>query len=210
MLLDLKKEIENKDTRHSHFNLMHLLVIDNYDSFTYNIVQYFGELGANSEVIRNDSILANEINVDSFDGIIISPGPCDPDRAGISLDAIDKFAGIKPILGVCLGHQCIAQSFGGEIIRANTLMHGKTSPIFHNNENIFKNLPNPMIATRYHSLLVNSSKFPDSLQITAHTEENEIMGLEHKELPIWGVQFHPESLATEKGIMILKNFINLC
>ena len=189
---------------------MHLLVIDNYDSFTYNLVQYFGELCASTEVIRNDSIAADNINVDSYNGIVISPGPCDPDRAGISLEVINKFAGKKPIFGVCLGHQCIAQAFGGEIIRADNLMHGKTSPVQHGGENLFKDLPNPLTATRYHSLLVDSAKLPDCLKVSAHTKENEIMGLEHKTLPVWGVQFHPESLATEKGIMILKNFLDLC
>ena len=189
---------------------MHLLVIDNYDSFTYNLVQYFGELCASTEVIRNDSIAADNLNVDSYNGIVISPGPCDPDHAGISLEVINKFAGKKPIFGVCLGHQCIAQAFGGEIIRADNLMHGKTSPVKHGGENLFKDLPNPLTATRYHSLLVDSAKLPDCLKISAHTQENEIMGLEHKTLPIWGVHFHPESLATEKGIMILKNFLELC
>jgi anthranilate synthase/aminodeoxychorismate synthase-like glutamine amidotransferase len=189
---------------------MHLLVIDNYDSFTYNLVQYFGELNASTEVIRNDSITTEKINIDSYNGIVISPGPCDPDRAGISIEVINKFAGKKPIFGVCLGHQCIAQAFGGEIIRANHLMHGKTSPIQHGGENLFKDLPNPLTATRYHSLLVDAAKLPDCFEISAHTKENEIMGLNHKNLPIWGVQFHPESLATEKGIMILKNFLDLC
>ncbi|MBT7649776.1 MAG: aminodeoxychorismate/anthranilate synthase component II [Opitutae bacterium] len=189
---------------------MQLLVIDNYDSFTYNLVQYFGELNASTEVIRNDSIAADNININSYNGIVVSPGPCDPDRAGISLEVIKKFAGKKPIFGVCLGHQCIAQAFGGKIIRAEHLMHGKTSPVQHGGENLFKDLPNPLTATRYHSLLVDAATLPDCIEISAHTKENEIMGLKHKTLPIWGVQFHPESLATEKGIMILKNFLDLC
>ena len=189
---------------------MHLLFIDNYDSFTYNLVQYFGELGATSEVIRNDSVRPEEINAENFNAIVISPGPCDPDRAGISLQIIERFSKIKPILGVCLGHQCIAQAFGGKIVRAGHLMHGKTSPVHHNNTDLFLNLPNPLTATRYHSLLIEPTSMPDCLEITARTKEEEIMGIKHKGLPIWGVQFHPESLATEKGIMILKNFINLC
>ena len=211
MRFALKKEIESRDLRFKYpLGKMKLLVIDNYDSFTYNLVQYFGQLGASTEVFRNDVISIDDIKIDLYNAIVISPGPCYPDRAGISLDVIKKFAGVKPILGVCLGHQCIAQACGGEIIRASQLMHGKTSPILHEGEKIFKDLPNPLIATRYHSLIVNASKLPDCIRITAHTEENEIMGIEHKELPIWGVQFHPESLATEKGIMVLKNFLNLC
>ncbi len=189
---------------------MRLLVIDNYDSFTYNLVQYFGELQAEVEVFRNDAVLVQNINISNYNGVVISPGPCDPSRAGISLEVIEKLKGIKPILGVCLGHQCIGQSFGGEVIRADRLMHGKTSPIKHNDQNLFKGLPNPFTATRYHSLLLNESNLPDSLKVTAETQEGEIMGIEHRKLPIWGVQFHPESLATEKGIMILKNFLELC
>ena len=189
---------------------MHLLVIDNYDSFTYNLVQYFGQLKATVEVFRNDAISIEELNVDVFDGIVISPGPCDPNRAGISLKVIEKYQAIKPIFGVCLGHQCIGQAFGGKVVRANKLMHGKTSPIEHNNRNLFKDLPNPLTATRYHSLLLEQSSLPECIKVTAQTKEGEIMGIEHTSLPIWGVQFHPESLATEKGIMILKNFLDLC
>lgn len=189
---------------------MHLLVIDNYDSFTYNLVQYFGQLEASVEVFRNDAISIKDIKIDRYHGIVISPGPCDPDRAGMSLSVIEKFKGIKPIFGVCLGHQCIGQAFGGQIVRAKKLMHGKTSPINHDNNNLFEGLPNPLIATRYHSLLIKETSLPDSIRITARTKEDEIMGIEHKDLPIWGVQFHPESLATEKGIMILKNFLKLC
>ena len=189
---------------------MHLLVIDNYDSFTYNLVQYFGQLEASVEVFRNDAISINDLKIHKYQGIIISPGPCDPERAGISLSVIKKFQGIKPIFGVCLGHQCIGQAFGGEIVRSNKLMHGKTSPIIHQNNNLFEGVPNPLIATRYHSLLIEESSLPDSIEITARTEEGEIMGIEHKSMPICGVQFHPESLATEKGIIILKNFLKLC
>ena len=189
---------------------MNLLVIDNYDSFTYNLVQYFGQLNATVEVFRNDSISVDELQVDQFDGIVISPGPCNPDRAGISLEIIQKLQGIKPIFGVCLGHQCVAQAFGGKIVIAGHLMHGKTSPIQHDSKNLFKDLPNPLTATRYHSLIAERSSLPECLKITAQTEEGEIMGIEHANLPIWGVQFHPESLATEKGIMILKNFLEVC
>ena len=189
---------------------MRLLVIDNYDSFTYNLVQYFGELGAECEVLRNDAKNLDQINIDDYRGLVLSPGPCDPDRAGVSLPAVLEWAGKKPLFGVCLGHQCIGQAFGGKIIRASELMHGKTSPIRHDKTQLFKNLPSPLVATRYHSLVVESSSLPECLAITAHTDEGEIMGIRHKELPIWGVQFHPESLATEKGIMILKNFMEFC
>ena len=189
---------------------MRLLVIDNYDSFTYNLVQYFGELGAHCEVLRNDAKPLGEIGVDEYDGLVLSPGPCSPDKAGISLSAVREWAGVKPLFGVCLGHQCIGQAFGGEIVRASRLMHGKTSPVKHDQEGLFKDLPNPLVATRYHSLLIDPPSLPDCLSVTARTEENEIMGLRHVELPVWGVQFHPESLATEKGIMILKNFLQFC
>jgi anthranilate synthase/aminodeoxychorismate synthase-like glutamine amidotransferase len=189
---------------------MNLLVIDNYDSFTYNLVQYFGQLNATVEVFRNDAISIEELQVNQFDGIVISPGPCNPDRAGISLEIIQKLQGIKPIFGVCLGHQCVAQAFGGKIVRADRLMHGKTSPIQHDAKNLFKDLPNPLTATRYHSLIAERSSLPKCLKVTAETKEGEIMGIEHTSLPIWGVQFHPESLATEKGIMILKNFLEVC
>ena len=189
---------------------MRLLVIDNYDSFTYNLVQYFGELLAEVDVFRNDAILVQDIDTSNYNGVVISPGPCDPTRAGISLEVIEKLKGMIPILGVCLGHQCIGQAFGGKIVRADKLMHGKTSPIRHDDKNLFQNLPNPLTATRYHSLLIEKSSLPQSLNITATTDEAEIMGIEHLTMPIFGVQFHPESLATEKGIMILKNFLELC
>jgi len=189
---------------------MRLYVIDNYDSFTYNIVQYFGELGVEQEVVRNDAIGIDELNLEGFDGLVISPGPCDPDRAGISLQAIETWAGKIPILGVCLGHQSIGQAFGGKIIRAEQLMHGKTSRIQHNEKDLFSDMPQEFPATRYHSLVVERNTLPDCLAITATSEDDEIMGMRHRELPIWGVQFHPESLATENGIMILKNFLHLC
>ena len=189
---------------------MRLLVIDNYDSFTYNLVQYFGELGAECEVLRNDAKALGQITIDEYHGLVLSPGPCDPDRAGVSLPAVLEWAGKKPLFGVCLGHQCIGQAFGGKIVRASKLMHGKTSPVRHDGAELFKDLPSPLVATRYHSLVVESSSLPDCLAITAHTDEGEIMGIRHKDLPVWGVQFHPESLATEKGIMILKNFLEFC
>ena len=187
-----------------------LLVIDNFDSFTYNLVQYFGQSGAACEVIRNNQLSLEEIDISPFDGIVLSPGPCDPDRAGISLSAVKAWEGKKPLLGVCLGHQCIAQAYGGSIVRADRLMHGKTSPIHHQNENLFEGLPNPFSATRYHSLLLAPSTLPTSLTVTAETSDGEIMGIQHKDHPTWGVQFHPESLATESGIIILKNFLRYC
>lgn len=187
-----------------------LLVIDNFDSFTYNLVQYFGQSGAACEVIRNNQLSLEEIDISPFDGIVLSPGPCDPDRAGISLSAVKTWEGKKPLLGVCLGHQCIAQAYGGSIVRADRLMHGKTSPIHHQNENLFEGLPNPFSATRYHSLLLATSTLPTSLTVTAETSDGEIMGIQHKDHPTWGVQFHPESLATESGIIILKNFLQYC
>jgi anthranilate synthase component 2 len=189
---------------------MRLFIIDNYDSFTYNIVQYFGELGAEQEVVRNDAIGIDDLKLEEFDGLVISPGPCDPDRAGISLQAIERWAGKIPLLGVCLGHQSIGQAFGGKIIGANKLMHGKTSKISHHDQDVFKNMPQEFPATRYHSLVIERDTLPDCLEITATSEDNEIMGIRHRELPVWGVQFHPESLATENGIIILKNFLDLC
>ncbi len=189
---------------------MHLLIIDNYDSFTYNVVQYFGLLGAKVTVMRNDDLDAKEIEFNNFEALVISPGPCDPSKAGISLAAIKLAKGKLPILGICLGHQCIGQLFGGDIVRADRLMHGKTSPILHNGKDLFESMTDPFLATRYHSLLIAPESMPDELEITAHTSEGEIMGIKHKTLPIWGVQFHPESLATENGIMILKNFLKLC
>lgn len=186
-----------------------LLVIDNYDSFTYNLVQYFGELGVKQQVFRNDKITVDEAIALKPERILISPGPGTPDESGISLSIIEAFAGKIPILGVCLGHQSIAQKFGGKIIRAERLMHGKTSPITHNGEDLFKNVPQGIATTRYHSLIIDRDSFPDCLEITAETAESEIMGLRHRELPIWGVQFHPESIATESGMSLLNNFLTL-
>ncbi|MGB0419463.1 MAG: anthranilate synthase component II [Opitutales bacterium] len=186
-----------------------LLVIDNFDSFTYNLVQYFGELGQAQTVVRNNAITVEEALALDPDRVLISPGPCSPNEAGVSLEIIDAFAGKKPILGVCLGHQSIGQYFGGKVVRAERLMHGKTSPVHHRDSDLFQGLPNPMQATRYHSLIVERTSLPDCLKITAETEAGEIMGLAHTSLPIWGVQFHPESLATESGMQLLENFLQL-
>ena len=186
-----------------------LLMIDNYDSFTYNIVQYFGELGAEVQVYRNDQISLEEIERLAPKRLVVSPGPCSPEEAGISVAAIRHFAGKIPILGVCLGHQSIGAAFGGTIVRSSTLMHGKTSPIHHDGRELFAGLPNPFQATRYHSLVVERSSFPACLEITAWVEEGEIMGLRHRELPIWGVQFHPESILTEGGMTILNNYLEM-
>lgn len=189
-----------------------LLMIDNYDSFTYNLVQYFGELGADVQVHRNDKITIAEIEQLNPDHIVISPGPCTPNEAGISLEIIKHFAGKKPILGVCLGHQSIGQAFGGEIVHASQIMHGKTSDIHHNNTSLFKGLSNEFKATRYHSLVIDKTSIPDCFDITAWTQNDdgsidEIMGIQHKTLPIEGVQFHPESILTEHGHALLKNFL---
>ena len=186
-----------------------LLVIDNYDSFTYNIVQYFGELGAEMKVVRNDAISLEEIRELAPDQICISPGPCTPNEAGISCDVIREFGKTTPILGVCLGHQSIGQVFGGDVVRAETLMHGKTSPVFHKGKSVFAGLPSPFTATRYHSLIVKRETLPDCLEITAETEDGIIMGLMHKEHPIHGVQFHPESILTQDGMSMLRNFLSL-
>ncbi|NPC90797.1 aminodeoxychorismate/anthranilate synthase component II [Bacillus sp. WMMC1349] len=184
-----------------------ILMIDNYDSFTYNLVQYLGELGEELIVKRNDEITVSEIDDMSPNFLMISPGPCSPDEAGISLEAIRFFAGKIPIFGVCLGHQSIAQAFGGHVIRAERLMHGKTSEIFHDGLTIFQNLENPLIATRYHSLIVKDDTLPDCFIKSAWTKEGEIMAIRHKELPLEGVQFHPESIMTPFGKDMLKNFI---
>ena len=189
-----------------------LLMIDNYDSFTYNLVQYFGELGQQVEVYRNDQITIEEIEVLNPQYLVISPGPCTPNEAGISVDVIRYFAGKIPIMGVCLGHQSIAQAFGGKIIRAKQVMHGKTSAVYHHNMGMFFGLPNPVQTTRYHSLVIDQNTLPSCLEITAWIEDaqgnvNEIMGVRHKTLPIEGVQFHPESILTEQGHDMLKNFL---
>lgn len=184
-----------------------LLMIDNYDSFTYNLVQYLGELGQDVHVYRNDEITLADIHAMKPEKIVISPGPCTPNEAGISLALINEFAGKIPLLGVCLGHQSIGQAFGGKIIKAQTLMHGKTSLIHHNNTGVFKNLPNPYTATRYHSLVIERETMPDCLEITAWTDDGEIMGVKHKTLAVEGVQFHPESILTEHGHDLLNNFL---
>ncbi len=186
-----------------------LLVIDNYDSFTFNLVQYFGQLGVEQKVFRNDEITPAEALALNPERVLLSPGPCSPNEAGVTLDILKAFAGVKPILGVCLGHQSIGHHFGGKVVRAGRLMHGKTSPILHKNTDVFRGMPNPFNATRYHSLLVERASLPACLEITAETAEGEIMGLRHRELPVWGVQFHPESIATQEGMTLLKNFLTL-
>jgi len=190
-----------------------ILMIDNYDSFTYNVVQYLGELEADVQVVRNDEITVDEIAGLAPEKIVISPGPCTPNEAGISVATIERFAGDIPILGICLGHQSIGQAFGGKVVRAREVMHGKTSPIYHNNTGVFRGLPNPFEATRYHSLVVERESLPDCLEVTAWTqiedgEIDEIMGFRHRELAVEGVQFHPESILTESGHDMLENFLN--
>jgi anthranilate synthase/aminodeoxychorismate synthase-like glutamine amidotransferase len=186
-----------------------LLVIDNYDSFTYNLVQYLGELGEEIRVIRNDKMTLDQIDELRPDRLVISPGPCTPKEAGISVEAIRRFGGKLPILGVCLGHQSMAVAYGGEVIRASRLMHGKTSQIKHDGKTIFRSLSNPFEATRYHSLIVNRANLPDCFEISAETAEGEIMGLRHKVLGVEGVQFHPESILTTSGKDLLRNFLKL-
>ncbi len=186
-----------------------ILVIDNYDSFTYNLVQYFGELGAEVVVRRNDEISVDGIGEMQPERIVVSPGPCTPNEAGISCETIRAFGGRVPVLGVCLGHQSIGQVYGGDVVRADRLMHGKTSPIHHTGENVFAGLPTPFEATRYHSLLVKRETLPECLKITAWTEEGEIMGLAHREQAVFGVQFHPESILTSEGKNLLRNFLTL-
>jgi anthranilate synthase/aminodeoxychorismate synthase-like glutamine amidotransferase len=186
-----------------------LLMIDNYDSFTYNLVQYFGELDQDVRVYRNDQVTLEEIAELRPDRIVISPGPCTPKEAGISIELIKRFAGRLPILGVCLGHQAIGEAFGGEVVRAPRLMHGKTSMIHHDGKTIFKSLPNPFEATRYHSLIVKRETLPPVLQISAETREGEIMGLRHLNYPVEGVQFHPESILTKAGMDLLRNFLKI-
>lgn len=189
-----------------------LLMIDNYDSFTYNLVQYFGELGADVVVHRNDQITVNEIEKLDPKYIVISPGPCTPNEAGVSIDTIKHFTAKKPILGVCLGHQSIGQAFGGNIVHANAIMHGKTSMIYHSDVGVFKGISNPFEATRYHSLVIEKETIPECLEVTAWTENengdiDEIMGVRHKQFPIEGMQFHPESILTEPGHQLLRNFL---
>lgn len=189
-----------------------LLMIDNYDSFTYNVVQYLGELKAEVKVVRNDEVSVQDIAEMNPDYLVISPGPCTPNEAGISLEAIKAFAGKLPLLGICLGHQSIGQAYGGEVVRATQVMHGKVSPIYHNNQGVFAGLPNPFDATRYHSLIIKRESLPEALEVTAWTQGedgsvDEIMGIKHRELPIEGVQFHPESILTDHGHQLLNNFL---
>jgi len=184
-----------------------LLMIDNYDSFTYNLVQYFGELGQEVQVFRNDEISLEEVDRLGADRVVISPGPCTPSEAGISVALIQRFAGKIPILGVCLGHQSIGQAFGGRIVHAGQLMHGKISDIRHKDAGVFHGLPNPLTATRYHSLVIEKKSLPSCLEVTAWTDDGEIMGVRHRDLPVEGVQFHPESILTEKGHELLANFL---
>jgi anthranilate synthase component II len=184
-----------------------LLMIDNYDSFTYNLVQYLGELGEDVKVVRNDELTAEEIEVLAPERLVLSPGPCTPNEAGVSLELIPRFAGRIPILGVCLGHQAIGQAFGGKIVHAKTLMHGKVSRIHHAGTGVFRDLPSPFDATRYHSLAIERESCPDVLEVTAWTEDGEIMGVRHRTLPIEGVQFHPESILTQHGHALLSNFL---
>jgi anthranilate synthase/aminodeoxychorismate synthase-like glutamine amidotransferase len=186
-----------------------IVIIDNYDSFTYNIVQTIGGMGTDVRVFRNDTVDISFIEGLQPDRLLISPGPCTPSKAGISIEAIRHFAGRIPILGVCLGHQAIGEAFGGDTIRAARLMHGKTSPISHDGKGVFTNLPNPFEAMRYHSLVVSEATLPDCLEITAKSDQGELMGLRHRELPIEGVQFHPESIMTPDGVQLLKNFLDV-
>lgn len=186
-----------------------LLMIDNYDSFTYNLVQYFMELGQEVKVIRNDKLSLDDIERMAPQFLVISPGPCTPREAGISVAAIQRFAGQIPVLGICLGHQSIAAAFGGQVVRAAELMHGKTSMIRHDGSGIFRNISNPFVATRYHSLIAERSSLPDCLRVTAWTDDNVIMGLEHRELPVWGMQFHPESILTSEGKALLRNYLEI-
>ena len=186
-----------------------LLMIDNYDSFTYNLVQYFGALGQDVRVYRNDKITIEEMEALRPQQLVVSPGPCTPNEAGISVDAIRHFSGRLPVLGVCLGHQSLAVAFGGEVVRADRLMHGKTSMIHHDGKTVFRDLPNPFEATRYHSLLVNRATVPECLEVSAETAEGEIMGLRHRTLGVEGVQFHPESILTAAGKDLLRNFLKL-
>ncbi len=186
-----------------------LLMIDNYDSFTYNLVQYFGELGAEMSIYRNDRITMDDIRAMNPERICVSPGPCTPKEAGISNDVIRELGATIPILGVCLGHQCIGHVYGADVIRAPRLMHGKTSMIHHHGDGLFTGLSNPFVATRYHSLIVERTSIPPELEITAETQEGEVMGLRHRKFPIFGVQFHPESILTTEGKQILRNFLEI-
>ncbi len=191
-----------------------LLMVDNYDSFTYNVVQYFGELKADVKVVRNDEVTVADIEAEDPAYVVISPGPCTPDKAGISLDAVEYFSGKRPVFGICLGHQSIGQAFGGQIVRASKVMHGKVSPVYHNNTGVFTGLPSPFNATRYHSLVIDKNTLPACLEITAWTQNadgsiDEIMGVKHRELAVEGVQFHPESILTQHGHDLFANFLKM-
>lgn len=184
-----------------------LLMIDNYDSFTFNLVQYFGELGQQVHVVRNDAISVAEAMALNPSAVCVSPGPCSPAQAGISIEIIQRMAGVVPVLGVCLGHQAIGEAFGGKVVRAKTIMHGKTSPVHHENQGVFEGLPNPLTCIRYHSLAIERASLPNCLEITAETADGEIMGVRHKTLDVEGVQFHPESILSDRGHDLLKNFL---
>lgn len=186
-----------------------ILIIDNYDSFTFNIVQYLGELGAEVRVVRNDEIRPEQIEEIKPDKLLVSPGPCSPNEAGVSCEVIRRYGTRMPVFGVCLGHQCIGQVYGGRVVRADRLMHGKTSQIFHRGEGIFAGMPKPFEATRYHSLIVERATLPEVLNVTAETDQGEIMGLQHRDLPVYGVQFHPESILTQDGKRMLRTFMEL-
>ncbi|MEE8273671.1 MAG: aminodeoxychorismate/anthranilate synthase component II [Alphaproteobacteria bacterium] len=185
------------------------ILIDNYDSFTYNLVHFLGELGAEIMVKRNDAVTVDEVLAQAPEAVVMSPGPCDPDRAGICLELVERAAGRLPLLGVCLGHQAIGQAFGGRVVRAPYVMHGKLSAVHHNGTGVFAGLPNPFEATRYHSLVVERDSVPECLEVTAETEDGVVMGLAHRELPVHGVQFHPESIASEHGHALLRNFLDI-
>jgi anthranilate synthase component II len=184
-----------------------ILMIDNYDSFTFNLVQYFGELGQQVEVVRNDAITVDQALAMNPSAVCVSPGPCSPAQAGISIEIIQRMAGVVPVLGVCLGHQAIGEAFGGKVVRAKTIMHGKTSPVHHRNVGVFEQLPNPLTCIRYHSLAIERESLPDCLEVTAETADGEIMGVRHKTLDVEGVQFHPESILSDRGHDLLKNFL---
>lgn len=186
-----------------------ILVIDNYDSFTYNIVQFLGQMGADIQVARNDELTLDEIRALAPTHIVVSPGPGTPDDGGVSLDVIRELGATTPVLGVCLGHQCIGQAYGGVVHRAGRQMHGKVSDVYHDGDGLFAGMPNPFVATRYHSLIVDENTLPDVLAVTARTDQGEIMGLKHREYPVYGVQFHPESILTECGPQLLQNFLNV-
>ena len=185
-----------------------IVVIDNYDSFTFNLVQYLGQLGATLTVVRNDKTSVQEVEEMKPEKILVSPGPCSPNEAGISCDIIRSFGPRVPVFGVCLGHQCLGQVYGGQVVRAENLMHGKTSLIHHDDRGVFQDMPQPFEATRYHSLIVEASSLPDELEVSAKTDAGEIMGLRHREYPVFGVQFHPESILTEQGMRIMQNFLS--